>query len=67
VSADVLSPELVLVSSPEEAARARELLPVFAFPRTVREATPSRTARAVFEGVCVAATLGPLLLAVLSR
>lgn len=66
-AADVLSPELVLVSSPEEAARARALLPEFVYPLVPRELPPSRRARAVFEGVCLAATFGPLLLAVLTR
>jgi hypothetical protein len=67
-AADVLSPELVLVSSPEEAARARELLPEFVFPvRTRVVSKPSRAAAAIFDGVCLAGTLGPLLLAVFAR
>ena len=67
-AADVLSPELVLVSSPEEAARARELLPEFGFPVRPRVvSTPSRAAAAIFDGVCLAGTLGPLLLAVFAR
>lgn len=69
-AADVLSPELVLVSPPEEAARARELLwetvsPVAAPQRQV--ALASRRGAALFDAVCVAGTLGPLLLAVFSR
>jgi hypothetical protein len=67
-AADVLSPELVLVSSPEEAARARELIPEFVFPvRTRVVSRPSRHAAAIFDAVCVTGTLGPLLLAVFAR
>jgi hypothetical protein len=65
-AADVLSPELVLVSSPDEAARARELLPDFVLP-VRRIALPSRTAAAIFDAVCATGTLGPLLLALLTR
>ena len=73
-AADVLSPELVLVSSPEEAARARQLLwetvPPAA-PRRVVTVTSrpvtSRGGAALFDAVCVAGTLGPLLLAVFAR
>jgi hypothetical protein len=63
----VISPELVLVSSPEDAARARELLPEFSFAVIRREQASSRSAAAVFGAVCVAATLGPLLLAIAVR
>jgi hypothetical protein len=68
----VLSPELVLVSSPEEAARARQLLWETAPPAAVaapKRAVPaaSRRGAALFDAVCVAGTLGPLLLAVFSR
>jgi len=74
-AADVLSPELVLVSSPEEAARARQLLwetvPPAAAPRRVVTVTSrpvtSRGGAALFDAVCVAGTLGPLLLAVFAR
>jgi hypothetical protein len=72
VAADVLSPELVLVSSPEEAARARQLLwetvppAAVAAPKRVATAT-SRGGAALFDAACVAGTLGPLLLAVFSR
>jgi hypothetical protein len=70
-AADVLSPELVLVSSSEEAARARELLPEIAFPVSVRSRrvlpTPSRAAGLVFDAICLTGTLGPLLLAVFAR
>jgi hypothetical protein len=67
-AADVLSPELVLVSSPEEAARARDLLPELVSPvRTLVASTPSRGAAAIFDAVCVTGTLGPLLLAVFAR
>jgi hypothetical protein len=68
VAADVLSPELVLVSSPEEAARARELLPEFVFPvRRPVVTAPSRGAAAIFDAACITGTLGPLLLAVFTR
>ena len=69
-AAEVLSPELVLVSSPEEAARARQLLWETASPVAVpkrRVALASRRGAAVFDAICVAGTLGPLLLAVFSR
>jgi hypothetical protein len=76
-AADVLSPELVLVSSPEEAARARQLLwetiTPAAAPKRVVTIPPSaasgasRRGAALFDAVCVAGTLGPLLLAVFSR
>jgi len=79
-AADVLSPELVLVSPPEEAARARQLLwdtvpPAAAPKRAVTVARPhdgaaggaSRGGAALFDAICVAGTLGPLLLAVFSR
>jgi hypothetical protein len=70
-AADVLSPELVLVSSPEEAARARQLLwetvpPAAAAPKRVVTVATRRGA-ALFDAVCVAGTLGPLLLAVFTR
>jgi hypothetical protein len=64
---DVLSPELVLVSPPEEAARARELLPQFVFPVRVAQPAPTRNAAMVFEAACFAGTIGPLLLAALAR
>lgn len=80
VSAAVLSPELVLVSPPEEAARARQLLwdtvpPAAAAPkRAVAIALSGSSASgaslrgaALFDAICVAGTLGPLLLAVFSR
>ena len=68
-AADILSPELVLVSPPEVAARARRLL-----PGPIRHFTPpepsaavlSRKSFAAFYTVCLAATLGPLLLAFLA-
>jgi hypothetical protein len=71
-AADVLSPELVLVSSPEEAARARQLLwetvppAAAAAPKHVVTIATRRGA-ALFDAVCVAGTLGPLLLAVFAR
>ena len=63
----VVSPELVLVSSPEDAALARAMIPEFVFPVTRRERAPSRLSKAVFEAVCVAATFGPLALIILAR
>jgi hypothetical protein len=63
----VVSPELVLVSSPEDAALARSMLPEFVFPVPRREAAPSRLSAAIFEAVCVAATVGPLALIILAR
>jgi hypothetical protein len=61
---DVLSPELVLISPPEEAAEARRLAPA---PRIVSYATPwnppTRRALALFYVTCLAGTLGPLALA----
>jgi hypothetical protein len=64
---EALSPELVLVSSPEVAARARRLLsdPVRAVPPA--ESAPTRRAFALFYAVCLAGTIGPLLLAVVAR
>jgi hypothetical protein len=64
---DVVSPELVLVSPPEVAARARRLLsdPVRAVPSP--EPACTRRAFAVFYSVCLIGTLGPLLLAVVAR
>jgi hypothetical protein len=73
-AADVLSPELVLVSSPEEAARARQLLWETVPPAAAAAAAPkhvvtiaTRRGAALFDAVCVAGTLGPLLLAVFAR
>ena len=63
----VISPELVLVSSPEDAALARALLPDFVFPVARPEPMPSRSATALFALFCVAATVGPLVLAVFTR
>jgi hypothetical protein len=74
-AADVLSPELVLVSSPEEAARARQLLWETVPPAAAAAAAApkhvvtiaTRRGAALFDAVCVAGTLGPLLLAVFAR
>jgi len=65
--ADVVSPELVLVSPPEDAARARRLLPdpVRAVPSS--DSAAARHGSALFYAACVAGTLGPLLLAVVAR
>lgn len=64
---DVISPELVLVSPPEVAARARRLLPdpVRAMPKP--DSVGARRSFALFYAACVAGTLGPLLLAVVAR
>jgi hypothetical protein len=63
----VLSPELVLVSPPEIAAEARrqvsDPLPGSYVPRV----TLSRRAVAVFYACCIAGTLGPVVLAYLTR
>jgi len=65
--ADVVSPELVLVSPPKDAARARRLLrdPVHTVPRSGSAA--GRRGSALFYAACIAGTLGPLLLAVVAR
>ena len=67
VSIDVLSPELVLVSPPEVAAEARRVVPD-PLPLTyVRPWSPSRRAILTFYAVCLAGTLGPLVLAYAAR
>jgi hypothetical protein len=65
--ADVVSPELVLVSPPEDAARARRVLrdPVHTVPRS--GPAPAGHGSALFYAACIAGTLGPLLLAVVAR
>jgi hypothetical protein len=63
----VVSPELVLVSSPEDAAVARAMLPDFVFAVRRPEPAPSRSAVALFALFCATATVGPLLLAVVTR
>jgi hypothetical protein len=65
------SPELVLVSPPELAALARQLLPQSPFVLPVplqAERSPSLGLGFVaFAAVCLVATVGPLLLAILAR
>jgi hypothetical protein len=66
-----LSPELVLVSPPELAAMARRLLPQSPFVQPVplrAESSPGLGLGFVaFVAVCLLATAGPLLLAILAR
>jgi hypothetical protein len=66
-----LSPELVLVSPPELAARARLLWPdrPFVQPRPCVSSVSTRLGLgfAAFVAVCITATAGPFLLAVLAR
>jgi hypothetical protein len=64
---DVLSPELVLVSSPEIAAEARRLVPDPMPVSYVPRDTVTRTAIALFYLTCLAGTLGPLALAYSTR
>jgi len=64
---DVLSPELVLVSPPEIAAEARLHLPDPRPVSYVPRATLTRRSIAGFYVCCIAGTLGPLMLAALTR
>jgi hypothetical protein len=66
-AADVVSPELVLVSPPEVAARARRLQPDPVRAAPSPEPAHGRRAFALFYVVCIVGTLGPLLLAVVAR
>jgi hypothetical protein len=66
LAADLLSPELVLVSPPEAAERARALLgPVQLWEPAVRPAAAASSDRipfVTFCGVCLTTTLAPLAL-----
>ena len=66
-----LSPELVLVSPPELAAMARRLLPQspFVVPVASRAepSPPLGLGFLAFVAVCLVATVGPFLLAILAR
>ena len=73
---DPISPELVLVSPPDLATRARALLPEAPLPRWLPLATPRRPAisetRMALESVafalfCVLATAGPMALIIVAR
>jgi hypothetical protein len=66
-----LSPELVLVSPPELAARARLLLPQYRFATPPTAGGESSTSLGfgfvAFCLVCLASTVGPFLLAIVAR
>jgi hypothetical protein len=64
---DTLSPELVLVSPPEVAAAARLLVPDPLPGSYVRPLTPSRRDFALFYATCLVGTIGPLVLAYVTR
>jgi hypothetical protein len=64
---DVLSPELVLVSSPEVAAEARLHIPDPLPGSYVPRVTLSWRAVAVFYAYCIAGTVGPVVLAYATR
>lgn len=68
-SAAPISPELVLVSSPEVARFARSLLaaePPAPAP-VAREVSPGQAELAVVWLICIALTLGPLLFLLIAR
>jgi hypothetical protein len=68
-----ISPELVLVSSPEVARFARSLLstapprPSPAYGPVERDARPGQAELAVVWLICIAMTLGPLLFILVAR
>jgi hypothetical protein len=66
-----LSPELVLVLPPEAAAIARRLLPRYPFVLPTSPAAVPRVGLGrgfvVFVATCIVATVGPFLLALLTR
>jgi hypothetical protein len=67
-----LSPELVLVAPPDLAAAARRLLPetpfvVLPVPGASELSTPYGLGFVAFVAVCLAATLGPVALAISIR
>jgi hypothetical protein len=64
--AELLSPELVLVSPPDVAARARLLLPDPPAPAP-RPSAPGRIELAAVYATTLALTLGPLALLVLGE
>jgi hypothetical protein len=71
-----ISPELVLVSPPDLATRARALLPEAPVPRWLPLAAPHRAAVSQaqlaletlgFALFCILATIGPMLLVIVAR
>jgi hypothetical protein len=69
---DVISPELILVSPPEVAQRARAQLPAFRIPAPARPQTARRTSPRTIELIaayvfCLLVTLGPLGFIILAQ